>query len=324
MTKIIVELCQNHLGKREILGRMIKEAATAGADYVKGQIIFSEDLTFRERFEDGCITNDGVIKTIKRPYQAEYDRLKGLDLTEDDYKWFVDESMKNNVVPLVTIFSRNRIEFASKLPWPEKIVKVASYDCASYAMIRELCDVFDHLIVSVGATYDEEIATTVQIVKNKGKKITLLHCVTCYPNSLDMCNLARMSWLKKLSEFVGWSDHTNVEGDGLKAAKVASLLGADLIERHFTILASNETKDGPISINPKHLRELKDFFTLTIEEQRQILEKEITDWGEIIGTNQLKPTYQEMLNRDYYCGRFAYKLGADWINNWDERELKKY
>src|SRR3989338_7965913 len=120
MAKIIVELCQNHLGKRELLGRMIKAAAEAGADYVKAQIIFSEDLTYRERFENGFTEDNGVVKTIKRQYQPESERLKKLDLSEDDYKWFVDEAVKNKVVPLVTIFSRKRIELAAKLPWPEK------------------------------------------------------------------------------------------------------------------------------------------------------------------------------------------------------------
>jgi N,N'-diacetyllegionaminate synthase len=318
MAKIIVELCQNHLGQRELLGRMIKEAAEAGADYVKGQIIFSEDLTFRERFENGFTEDNGVVKAIKRPYQAEFDRLKKLDLSEDDYKWFVDEAVKKKVLPLVTIFSRRRIESAAKLPWPEKTVKVASYDCASYAMIKELCDVFDHLIISVGATYDDEIAKTAAIVKDKGKKLTFLHCVTNYPNTLEMCNLARVNWLKKLSGQAGWSDHTKVERDGLVAAKVALWLGADIVERHFTILPKDETKDGPVSINPQELRELKDFLLLSRKEQGKIIEKEIPEWQKLVGYEERELTHKEMLNRDYYRGRFASKVGNRWLNNWDE------
>ena len=138
MTKIIAEVCQNHLGDRKILGQMIREAAKAGADYVKGQIIFSEDLTYRKRFEQGEVENNGVVKTIKRPFKMEKERLKTLDLSEDDYKWFIEEAIKNRIKPMVTIFSRRRIKLATSLPWPEKIVKVASYDCASFKFLEEL------------------------------------------------------------------------------------------------------------------------------------------------------------------------------------------
>lgn len=322
MTKIIAELCQNHLGDREILGRMIRKAVEAGADYVKGQIIFSEDLTQRPRFEEGQIEDNGVIKTIKRPFQTEFERLKKLDLTEDDYKWFIKEATRNGIKPLITIFSRKRIDLAAKLPWPEKTVKVASYDCASFKMLQELCDVFDHLIISVGGTTDEEIIQAAKIVKSKGKQVTFLHCVTSYPNPLEMCNLARLKWLGKISPQVGWSDHTNVADDGLKAAKVAALSGADFVERHFTILNSDETKDGPISINTEQLKELARFCRLPQSEQKKIIDAEIPEWRIIIGSEKRELTHAEMLNRDYYRGRFASFVNGKWIYNWENKKIK--
>src|SRR3989338_4536508 len=110
MAKIIAELCQNHLGNRQVLGDAIRAAATAGADYVKAQIIFSADLIYRPRFENGQIENNGVIKTIKRPYQPEFERLQKLDLKPDDYKYFIEEAVKNNVTPIASILARRRIE----------------------------------------------------------------------------------------------------------------------------------------------------------------------------------------------------------------------
>ena len=156
MTKIIAELCQNHNGDRGLLKKMIAEATTAGADYVKGQVIYSEDITHRERFDDGFIENNGIVKAIKRPFGAEVERLSKLDLTEDDYKWFVDEVHKQGAKPMLTIFSRKRVDFVASLPWEERIVKVASYDCISHPFLRELCDAFDHLVISVGGATDGE------------------------------------------------------------------------------------------------------------------------------------------------------------------------
>ncbi|HLC89728.1 MAG TPA: N-acetylneuraminate synthase family protein [Patescibacteria group bacterium] len=318
MTKIIAEICQNHLGQRDFLGQAIKAAAAAGSDYIKAQIIFSEDLTNRPRFNEGFVEDNGVVKTIKRPYQPEFERLKKLDLKEDDYKWFIEESWKNNIKPMATIFSRRRIEFAAGLPWPEKVVKVASYDCASHALIKELCDAFNHLIISTGATFDEEIEKTAEIVRSKGKKLTLLHCVTSYPNTLEMCHLARMIWLRRLNDLVGWSDHTLVKRDGLKAAKVAMLLGADFIERHFTILSEDQTKDGPISIHPQQLKQLVDFSRLARQEQKKMVDKEIDNWLTMIGDHKCELTHIEILNRDYYRGRFASYINGRWIYNWEE------
>lgn len=321
MVKLIAELCQNHQGNRQLLSEMIAAAAESGADYVKIQSIFSADLTHRERFDEGKTDPDGTVRIMKRPYEAEQRRLSTLDLTDDDHVFFIEECQKHRVTPITTIFSRVRIPFVARFPWPERIVKVASYDCASYPFLRELCENFDHLIISTGATYDEEIEAAAALVRNARKKLTFLHCVTRYPNTLETCNLARMEWLKQFADSVGWSDHTLVARDGVTAAKAAIALGAEWIERHFTILRENETKDGPVSIRPEHLRELREFASLPANERMHIAKESIPEWNAIIGVPTRKMSPQELLNRDYYRGRFASRVGNRWIYNWEEEEL---
>jgi sialic acid synthase SpsE len=318
MTKIIVELCQNHVGDRNVLARMIKEASEAGADYVKMQSIFSEDLTRRDEFEEGRVAPDGVTLTNKRPYQAEYDRLSKLDLSLDDHKFFIDECKRHRVIPMTTIFARKRIPEVAALPWPERVVKVASYDCPSFSMIAELAKNFDHIIVSTGASHDHEIERAADLLKKSGKRFSLLHCVTSYPNTLEMANLKRMDWLRRHSDETGWSDHTLVERDGLKAAKVAIYLGADYIERHFTVLEKDKTKDGPVSINPAMLKELDRFRKLSKADQREAIDRECPDWQSLLGNETRPLTPTELLNRDYYRGRFASHYGDKVLYNWDD------
>ena len=319
MPKLIVEVCQNHNGDRAILKDMIHAAAENGADIIKGQVIFSEDLTPRERFDEGEEEHNGVRKTIKRPYAAEYVRMKGLDLSEDDYHFFVEEVKRTGATPMLTIFSRKRIPFAASLPWGrEKYVKVASYDCASFPLLGDLANYFDRLIVSTGATFDEEIEKAAGLLKESGKQFSFLHCVTSYPNSLTMANLSRMDWLRQFTPSVGWSDHTLVSRDGIKAAKTALMLGADYVERHFTILPSDKTKDGPVSITPPLLKELAAFAKLSKEDQHAQIEKEIPDWRVMLGHPQRDMTHVEMLNRDYYRGRFASMVNDRWIYNWED------
>ncbi|MBI2056298.1 MAG: N-acetylneuraminate synthase family protein [Candidatus Sungbacteria bacterium] len=324
MPKIIVEVCQNHNGDRALLKDLIHAAAESGADIIKGQIIFSEDTTRRERFDAGHVEHNGVRKAIHRPYGAEASRLRALDLAEADYHFFVEEVKRAGAVPMLTVFSRKRIPLSASLPYGgERLVKVASYDCGSFPMIRELADNFDTLVVSTGATFNEEVEETARILKEKNKRFTLLHCVTSYPNTLSMANLTRMEWLRKFTPEVGWSDHTLVARDGIKAAQTALMLGADYIERHFTVLPADKTKDGPVSINPSQLKELSRFAKIAKDEQRLFVDKEIPEWRIMLGHAERDMTHTEMLNRDYYRGRFASLVGNEWVYNWEEKTVLK-
>jgi len=322
MTKIIVEICQNHRGDRELIGKMVETAAKNGADIVKMQSIFSDDITKRGRFEEGIFDKDGKQTSIKRPYQAEVDRLSKLDLTIDDHNFFIEKCNEFGVIPMTTIFARGRIREVGKLPWTGKMVKVASYDCSSKPMLRELAEYFDHFIISTGGMYDNEIKETAELMKNLGKQFSFLHCVTSYPNTLGMSHLSRMEWLRQFTPQVGWSDHTKVEDDGVIASKVAIMLGADYVERHFTILEADQTKDGPVSITPELLKELSDFRKLSKEEQKVVVEKEIPDWEILLGVPTREMTDMELLNRDYYKGRFSSRNSAgEWVDNWEDKSI---
>lgn len=324
MTKLIAEVCQNHNGDRGTFEEMVKAAAEAGADIVKMQSIFSQDLTRREEFEEGETLPGGAVKTIKRPYRAEFDRLSKLDLTLDDHRRFIELCKKYGAMPMTTIFARHRIPEIAALPWPVRIVKVASYDCASAPLLRELAHHFDHLIISTGATYDEEIAHTADMLSSLGKKFSFLHCVTSYPNELPSCHLNRIKWLRQFTPETGWSDHTLVVRDGIIAAKAAIYLGADYVERHFTILSADKSKDGPVSITPALLKEMSDFRHLSKEDQRAQLDAEIggkiSGWEKTLcGGATREMTHTELLNRAYYRGRFASpRRGGGYAYNWEE------
>lgn len=311
-TIIIAEACQNHKGDLGILKDMIYAAADAGADYIKIQSMLAEELTHRQRFEEG-ITKEGKGKVIKRPYLPEYERLKPMDLDDSAHQWFVEECQKAGIKPLTTVFTLSRIKFLSSLNWDS--VKVASYDCASYPFIEELQKNFKHLYISTGATYDGEIKKTSDILK--GHSFSFLHCVTIYPTPLEEIHLKRIDWLRQFSNFVGFSDHSLVERDGLKASKAALFYGADVVERHFTILDPDQTKDGPVSINPGQLKELVDFSRMEREDQKEYILENIEEYDSMLGKETRELTEQELLNRDYYRGRFASKIEGKIKFNWE-------
>jgi len=319
--KLIAEFCQNHNGSYDLLAKMVQQAAKSGATYGKIQMIHANTLTYRPKFEEGLIQGD-VIKIIKRPYQAEYHRLKQLELNVNEAVKFVELCIENGLIPMTTCFERASINIIRETGF--KSIKVASYDCASFPMLKELKNFFDEIIVSTGATYDDEIKHASSILN--GTDYSLLHCVTIYPTPLNQVQLARMDFLRSLTPNVGFSDHSLVSKTGLIASKAALALGATLIERHFTLLDSDQTKDGPVSITPEQLAELANFGTLHSSEQLKVMDDEHPGWRTVIGDKDRILSDKELLNRDYYRGRFASpryysKNGCRMINNWEETPL---
>ena len=314
MGNIIAELCQNHLGDRATMRKMIQAAADAGADYVKTQTIRAEFLTHRSRFDEGVVEN-GVTKVIKRPYQAEYERLRLLDIDMDDHRWFIEQCHEAGVKAMTTVFTRGVVDELAAMDWDA--VKVASYDCASFPLLNDLKSRFKKLFVSTGATYDEEIEKAASILK--GADFTFLHCVTIYPPPLDKLDLSRIDYLRKFSPVVGFSDHTLVSRDGIKAAAAALYYGAEVIERHFTILDADQTKDGPVSITPALLEELVGVARMGREELKEYIDAMVPEFETMIGSSQRELSAEELLNRDYYRGRFATKTSDEkTIFNWEE------
>ena len=314
--RLVAEFCQNHNGDFDTLLRMIDAAVEGGATHGKIQTIFAGDLAFRGEFEEGKTAADGTVQVIKRPYQTEYDRLKKLELSYEEHRRFVDACRRSGLEPLTTAFNLTSVPHIRDLGW--KSVKVASYDCGSLPLIEALSASFDEIIVSVGASYDDEIEAAARRLKQSGKRYTLLHCVTVYPTPLLDMNLARLEWLKSLAPSVGLSDHSLVERDGVKAALAAVHLGADTIERHFTILPQDQTRDGRVSIRSEHLRQIVDFARLSPADQRSYLEQHVPEFQTMMGAVKRPLNATELLNRAYYRGRFCNKVRGEQIFNWED------
>lgn len=321
--KIIAELCQNHNGDPGLVAEMVAAAAEAGATHVKLQTIHASRLAFRPQFEEGLET-DGEVVSIKRPFAAERARLEPLELDARTVDSFITQAGSLGLVPLTTCFARGDVAAIAEAGFTE--VKVASYDCASFPLLRELADHFEQLYVSTGATFDDEIIHAASILDGRCR-FALLHCVTIYPTPLTEVHLARMRWLRRLSPVVGFSDHTLYARDGLTASKAAIALGAEVVERHFTVLGPEQTKDGPISIDPEGLAELVLFSKLSTADQRASLADEGYGLSSLEGDAQRQLSNGELLNRDYYRGRFATartwgsQRASEMIFNWEETPL---
>jgi sialic acid synthase SpsE len=260
---------------------------------------------------------DGTVRVIQRPYQAERERLAKLDLTLDDEAWFVDECRRAGVGSMTTCFTRVGARDVRDLGY--EAVKVASYDCPSYPLLADLRQGWSRLFVSTGACFDAEIASAAEVLA--GTEFTFLHCVTIYPTPLEELHLRRMNWLRGFTPRVGLSDHTRPAVEGLWGSKTALACGATCLERHYTVLGPDESRDGPVSINPEMLAELRAFGDRPRAEQMEIIRREYPDWEVTLGSAHREMSHAERLNRDYYRGRFASKVAGRDVYNWEDVEL---
>ncbi len=229
-TKVIAEVASNHGGDINIAKKFIRVAASIGVDYIK----FQSWQVSKLRKDD-----------------PQYEWFCRAELSDKAHYELIEECEKYNIKFLTTCFDIERIEFLSNLGLRE--IKVGSADCASYTMIKLLSEKFDHLIISTGMHYSEEIRKTAEILK--GKKFTFLHCVSLYPTPLDKVNLRRMDWLRQFTPSVGYSDHTI----GIEAVKAAIARGASYVEKHFTLGESECPRANPWDATPREFEQVMEF-----------------------------------------------------------------
>lgn len=312
---MIAELCQNHNGDVGMIREMVAAAAESGADYAKIQTIHSSQLTHRERFDEGLIEG-GKIKTIKRPYDQELKRLRSLDIDDAAIELFLEACRDYKIEPMTTIFTRDVIKKTFDQGF--KSIKLASFDCNSYPLAQEIIAFNpDLLIVSTGCSYKKEIEEMAKIIK-KVPNHALLHCVSIYPTPLKEANISRIDYLRTLVKKVGLSDHSEYSENKLEILKWSVCKNIDFVERHFTILSKDETKDGRVSLNPPELKEAIEICNWENEKKAEFIEKNITKKELIEGNANRELSDVELLNRDYYQGRFASKdKSNNAIYNWD-------
>ena len=313
---VIAELCQNHNGEESLLDELVSAAADSGADYVKMQYVVSKSLSHRERFDNGLFEG-GKTKVIKRPYLEESQRLKKLDLPEKSYTLFLELCDKYAVKPMITVFTLDSVDHVLNMGY--KNIKLSSFDCISKPLIEKLANSnIDKLILSTGCSYRREIEDAAEIL-NKHSNPTLLHCVSIYPTPIYQSHLSRINYLRGLTNTVGISDHSNPEEAYNIIPAASSLIGANTIEKHFTILPKDQTKDGPVSVNPEQLKELSFLFKASEDDQKSYLESKKVNLEDLMGDYKRELSDIELLNRDYYQGRYInYTNNNVSFYNWDD------
>jgi sialic acid synthase SpsE len=221
---MIAEAGVNHEGSMELAKRLIDEAAEGGADAIKFQSYKAETLASKDSPYYWDIN--------KEPTRSQYELFKKYDrFWKKEYEELKKYCDKVGIEFLSTPFD---IESATFLNDLMPAFKISSSDITNLQFIEYQCSFNKPIILSTGASYLWEIQEAVEVVEKHGNPLILLHCVLNYPTPNKNAHLGMIQGLKKHfpQHIIGYSDHTLPQE--MEVVYAATLLGAAVIEKHFT------------------------------------------------------------------------------------------
>ncbi len=243
---LIAEMGVNHNGSAELAHGLVDAAAKAEVDAVKLQT-----------FEPGRLVSPSLRKAryqLKETDEEETqsEMLQRLVLPRTAYQELQSHALERGLAFLSTPFDENSADFLDRLGVPA--FKVGSGDLTNHPLLAHLASKRKPLLVSTGMSTIGEVADAVSVIGAHGDPgLALLHCVSQYPAAASDCNLQAMDTMRSAFAVpVGWSDHTL--GSAIAYASVT--LGADVLEKHYTLDKKLPGPDHRSSLHPDELAEL--------------------------------------------------------------------
>lgn len=179
--------------------------------------------------------------TTKEPTKTQYELFMKFDhFDEDEYRELADYTHAKGMDYTSTPFDYTSADFLENMV---DFYKISSSDLSNLPFIRYIGSKGKKVILSVGAAYLSEVDEAVRALRESGcGDITLLHCVLSYPTDPENANLRIIKTLKRSfpDVKVGFSDHV-VPDTSMMTLAAAYMLGAEVIEKHFTL---NKTLQG--------------------------------------------------------------------------------
>ena len=221
---IIAEAGVNHEGSMQIAKRLIEEACEGGADAIKFQTYKANTIASKN--------SPAYWDTTKEPIASQYELFCKHDkFWKKEMEELKSHCDKVGIEFLSTPFDIESAKFLNDLM---DVFKISSSDITNKPFIEFICNFKKPIILSTGARFLYEIQESVSWIERAGNTLALLHCVLNYPTPDENANLGMILGLKRAfpDKIIGYSDHTLPKD--MQICKNAILLGATIIEKHFT------------------------------------------------------------------------------------------
>ena len=264
---IIAEVGLNHNGSMAIAKELIEVAAIAGADAVKFQKRTVEKLAVNSVLD----AQDDRFPEFGKTYREIREHL---EFTFDEYRELKLYAESKGLDFMVTAFDIDAVDFLEELG--VSIYKIASHSLTNLELLAYVARLEKATVLSTGMAELKEIDQAVEIFRHHNTQLSLMHCVSAYPTPLPECNLAMLKVLKdRYGLAVGYSGHEL----GYLPTVLAVAMGAQLVERHYTLEKSMTGFDHQISLEPDELismvRDIHNVSLIQGNGQKQISE---TEW----------------------------------------------
>ena len=241
---IIAEAGVNHNGRLDLALQLCDAAKEAGVDAIKFQtwkteLIISKNTEMAD-YQKKNLGND----------DSQYDMLKKLELSYDNFRLIKDYCDNIGIQFLSTADETESLDFLCELGMP--LIKLGSGEITNIPYLRYVAKYGMPVILSTGMANLAQVAIAYDTLQEAGvKDISILHCTTNYPCPMNEVNLRAMQTMKEAFKCrVGYSDHTM----GIEVPIAAVAMGAEIIEKHFTLDQNMEGPDHKASLNPEELK----------------------------------------------------------------------
>jgi N,N'-diacetyllegionaminate synthase len=245
-TLIIAEAGVNHNGDMEMARRLIDVAAEAGADMVKFQTFNADRLvtTRARKAEYQMQTTDAD--------ESQHTMIHRLELTRAMHEELIAHCEARGIRFFSTGFDPESVDMLVELGLDR--FKIPSGEITNLPYLRHIGRYGKPVILSTGMATMDEIEAALDALEQAGtprSRIAVLHCNTEYPTPMRDVNLRAMLAIRDQCRVaVGYSDHTS----GIEVAIAAVSLGAEIIEKHFTLDRKLPGPDHKASLEPDELK----------------------------------------------------------------------
>ena len=242
---VIAEIGCNHQGDIEKAKSIITKAKQAGADAVKLQKRNNKKLFTQSMFDMPYINENSFGKTYG-------EHREFLELNKADYIELQQHAKDSSITLFATPFDFESVDFLADLNMPA--YKIASGDITNIPLIEYVANLGKPMLVSTGGATLKDVKRAYETIMPINPNLCILQCTSSYPAEPEDMNLKVIETYSDTFQdiIIGLSDHQN----GIAMALVGYVLGARVIEKHFTINRGWKGTDQAFSLEFAGLEKL--------------------------------------------------------------------
>ena len=242
---VIAEIGHNHQGSLEKAKELFRVAKECGVDAVKLQKRSNRTLYTRTMYEAPYDNENSFGDTYGAHREA-------LEFGWTEYVELKQYAAEIGVTFFATAFDFESADFLAKLNAPA--FKIASGDLTNVPLITYVAKLGKPIIVSTGGGAIDDVQRMYDAVMPLNDQLCILQCTASYPTEPDDMHLRVITTFRERypDTVIGLSDHQN----GIAMADIAYILGARVIEKHFTLNRAWKGTDHPFSLEAVGMRKL--------------------------------------------------------------------